>query len=197
MKPEIEASFINIDKSKIRNQLGSLGAKLVQPEILMQRVVFSTGPKSFARVRDEGNRIVMTYKRVDDLSLSGTKEINLEVNDYATAINFLKSVGLKPKADQETLREEWLLDNVEICIDTWPWIATFIELEGPSENAVKNVASRLNLDMGHAHYGSVDEIYKLYYNVTNDDVNFAPEIKFTNELPNWLEGKRRPDIPEV
>ena len=40
MKAEIEAKFLNIDKENIRKLLKNLGATLVQPERLMQRVVF-------------------------------------------------------------------------------------------------------------------------------------------------------------
>ena len=83
MKNEIEAKFLDIDKDAIRSKLESLGATLVKPETLMRRTVFNTGEHSFARVRDEGDKIVMTYKNVsDDHSILGTKEVNIEVNNY-------------------------------------------------------------------------------------------------------------------
>lgn len=190
IQPEIEATFINIDKDQLRAQLKELGAKLLQPEILMRRTIFNIDDHSFVRVRDEGNRITMSYKRLDKLSLSGMKEICLDVNDYDDAINFVKVCGLNPKAVQETLREEWELDGVELDIDTWPWLPTFVEIEGPSEAAVKSVAEKLGLEIADALYGSVDEVYKIYYDVTNQDINYCPEIKFT-DAPDWLASKRR------
>ena len=63
MNNEIEASFLDIDKDEIRAKLKAAGATLGYAEVLMRRVVFDTGPHSFARVRDEGDKIVMTYKR--------------------------------------------------------------------------------------------------------------------------------------
>ena len=63
MKLEIEATFVDVDKKQLRKQLKHLGAKLVQPEILMRRVVFDTGKNSFARVRDEGKHTIFTYKK--------------------------------------------------------------------------------------------------------------------------------------
>lgn len=194
MNLEIEATFININKDELRAKLKSLGANLLQPEMLMRRVVFDTGKNSFARVRDEGNKIVMTYKCQHENSLLGTEEINVEVNDYDSAIAFLEAVGIKAKAAQETLREEWELDDVELDIDTWPWLPTYVEIEGPSAEAVETVAKKLGFDMKDAHYGSVDEIYKLYYDVTNEDINYCPEIKFT-DTPDWLEAKRRATPP--
>lgn len=193
MNLEIEATFIEINKDKLREKIKSLGGKLIQPEMLMRRIIFDLhGSNRFARVRDEGNKIVMTYKCHHDNTLLGTEEINVEVNDYDSAIAFLKAVGLEAKAAQETLREEWELDGVELDIDTWPWIPTYVEIEGPNAEAVESVAQKLGFEMKNAHYGSVDEIYKLYYDVTNADINYCPEIKFTN-TPDWLEKKRRPE----
>lgn len=190
IQPEIEATFININKDQLRAELRRLGAKLLQPETLMRRTIFNIDDHSFVRVRDEGNRITMSYKRLDALSLSGMKEICLDVNNYDDAINFVKICGLKPKAVQETLREEWELDGVELDVDTWPWLPAFVEIEGPSEAAVKSVAEKLGLKMADALYGSVDEVYKIYYNVTSQDINYCPEIKFT-DAPDWLASKRR------
>ena len=66
MHNEIEAQFLEINKDEMRQKLKAVGAKLTKPEILMKRTVFYTGEHSFARVRDEGDKIVMTYKNVTD-----------------------------------------------------------------------------------------------------------------------------------
>ena len=134
MNNEIEAQFLDINKNEIRKKLKQIGTKLVRPEVLMRRIVFDVGPHQFARVRDEGDKIVMTYKNVsDDKSIMGTKEVNVVVDNYENAILLLKSCGLEEKAEQESLREVWILGEVEICIDEWPWLPPFIEVEGPSE----------------------------------------------------------------
>lgn len=105
MKNEIEAKFLDIDKDAVRKKLKEIGAKLEKSEVLMRRVVFYTGEHSSARVRDEGNKIVMAYKNVsDEHSILGTKEVNIEVNDYDDTILLLKGCGLKIKARQEIKR---------------------------------------------------------------------------------------------
>ena len=187
MKNEIEAQFLDIDKDDIRSKLKEIGANLEKPEVLMRRVVFYTGEHSFARVRDEGDKIVMTYKNVsDDHSILGTKEVNIEVNDYDDAILFLRSCGLKTKAHQETKREIWKFGEVEICIDTWPWLPTFIEIEGPSEESVWETADKLGFEKNQAKFGSVDTTYQHYYGVEPDIVNsHTPEIMFDMEPPKW------------
>ncbi len=187
---EFEATFINVDKAALRTKLQSLGATLLLPETLMRRTIFDIDKHSFARVRDEGNRITMSYKHVDSLTLSGTKEICLEVDNYQHAIDFLRSCGLKIKAVQETYREEWRLGQAELDIDTWPWLPSFVEIEGPNEASVQATAGQLGYAMSDAFFGAVDQIYKVYYDVTDDDINYCPEICFT-EIPAWLAQKRR------
>lgn len=193
IQSEIEATFINIDKEKLRKTLTELGARCLQDETLMQRTVFDVDENEFIRVRDEGDRITLSYKRLDSLSLSGMKEICLTVDDYAQAVSFLKALGFHIKAKQETLREEWLLDDVELDIDTWPWLPPFVEIEGKSEKAVRSVAKKVGFDFDDALFGGVDEVYKKFYNVTSREVNQEwHEIKFGDgSIPEWLEKRRR------
>lgn len=194
MNLEIEATFLEIDKAELRAKLETIGAQLVRPEILMRRIVFDISKHAFARVRDEGDRIMLTYKNHHDNTLTGTEEINVEVSDYDATIAILKACGLHAKSDEDSYRESWRLDDVEIDIDTWPWIPSYVEIEGPSPEKVQAVATRLGFDMKDAIIGSVDEVYKLYYAVTSDDINFGlSEIKFTN-APDKIAGKLR-DVP--
>ncbi|MDO4987327.1 MAG: class IV adenylate cyclase [Candidatus Saccharibacteria bacterium] len=188
MNNEIEAQFLDINKDEIRKKLRKAGANLEKPEVLMRRVVFDTGPHSFARVRDEGDKILMTFKNVaDDHSILGTKEVNIIVNDYDDAILFLRGCGLEIKARQETRREIWTLGEVEICIDTWPWIPTFIEIEGPTEDSVWSTAEKLGLDRKMAKFGSVDTTYQHYYGVEPDIINLhTPKILFDMTPPDWV-----------
>lgn len=188
MKNEIEAQFLDINKDEIREKLKGVGAKCVKSEVLMRRVVFDTGPHSFARVRDEGGgKIVMTYKNVaDDNSILGTKEVNVEIDDYEAGIMFLKGCGLELKAEQESYREIWECGGVEICIDTWPWIPAFIEIEGPNEKLVWDTAEKLGFDKSQAKFGSVDTTYQHYYGINPDIVNLhTPKILFEMEPPDW------------
>lgn len=188
MNNEIEAQFLDIDKNEIRKKLEEIGAKCTKPEVLMKRMVFDTGIHSFARVRDEGGgRIVMTYKDVsDEKSILGTKEVNVVIDNYENGILFMKGCGLEPKAEQETLRETWEYGDVEICIDTWPWLPTFVEVEGPSEKAVWDTAEKLGLKREKAKFGSVDSTYQYYYGVEEDVVNLhTPKITFEMEPPEW------------
>lgn len=194
MHTEIEAQFLDTNKDDLRKQLAKLGAELVQPEVLMPRAIFAVGQNQFARVRNEGGQIVMTYKNVQDShSIAGTKEINLIIDDYDTGVDFLKACGLKEKAHQETLREIWHYKNSELCIDTWPWIPTFVEIEGPSVDEVWSIADELGLSREKASFGSVDNIYQHYFGVDCDVVNqHTPVITFDCTPPDWVKPEMLP-----
>lgn len=187
MNKEIEAIFLDIDKNEYRAKLKKAGAKMIHPEVLMRRTVFDTGPGSFLRVRDEGQKIVMTYKNIKRLSLDGINEVNVEVDSYENTITLLTAAGLKVKALQATLREKWVLGDVEITLDTWPALPPYTEIEGPSAKKVKDIAGKLGFSMDDALYGSVDEIYHHYYGVDQNDVNYCPEIVI-GKTPAFLDG---------
>lgn len=190
MKAEIEAKFLNINKENIRKLLKSIGAELVRPERLMERAVFDgSKPNEYYRVRNEGDQITMSFKHLDDRSIEGMKEICLTVDNYNSAVEFLSSLAGVPKALQETYRESWIKDGVEIDIDTWPWVPSFIEIEGQSAEAVEKLAKELGFNMNDAKYGSVEIVYQQIFDVTEDEINYMPEIKFT-DIPEWLEKRR-------
>lgn len=190
MKPEIEAVFLDIEKEELRKKLEKLGAKLIAKERKMKRVVFDQGPHAFARVRDEGDKIVATYKRFDDKTITGAKEVNVVVDGYDRAIVFLKECGLRAKKYEESLRESWKLGEVEIDIDTWPFLPSYVEVEGPTVEETIEVSRKLGFDMKDAIYGAVDDIYAMYYDgVKATDVTTWPEIVFERR-PVGLVGKK-------
>ncbi len=54
--------------------------------------------------------------------------------------------GLREKAYQETYRETWkMLDGTEIMLDEWPGIEPFIEIEGVSEDIVREWVEKFGL----------------------------------------------------
>ena len=196
MEVELEAKFLDIDTDSIRERLKNLGARLIHHERLMRRRNFDYPDerlekiRGWIRVRDEGDRITLTYKRLFDRSLEGTKEISVTVNDFEGISNLLLAIGLDMKSYQETKRERWELDDVEITLDTWPWIPTFVELEAPTDEKLKNISGKLYLDWNKALHGSVETAYQNYYDVTEQEIDSWGSITFV-PVPNWLEIKRK------
>lgn len=196
MKTEIEAKFLAIDVNTMREILKREGAVCVHTERLMRRKAFDAIDGhlrkigGWIRVRDEGDKITLAYKQLNDRTLHGTKEISLDVSDFETMCDFLLAVSFNIKSYQETKRERWDLDGVEITIDTWPWIKPFVEIEGESENALREVAKTLGFDWKDALHGSVENAYMAEYDVTEEEIDSWETITFT-PVPDWLEIKRK------
>lgn len=188
MNTEYEAKFTKVNKTKVRTSLKKLGAKLVRAEFFQKRVAFNLPKKSvkkgYLRVRDEGNKITMSLKFVNGKKIEDQKEILLNVDNFENAIEFLKSIGCNQKAFQETKRELWSLDDVDITIDEWPFLEPFVEIEGKSEETVKVVSQKLGFDYKKAVFGAVDTLYNQKYGTPKDIINnHTPEITFSSKNP--------------
>jgi len=188
MDIECEAKFINIDKNDIRKRLAKAGAKLVRPEFLQKRIPFHL-PKEkrskdvWLRVRDEGDKITMSLKMVTGDKIEDQKEICLEIDNFDRAVQLLTAIGCEPKSYQESKRELWKLDGAEITIDEWPFLEPLVEIEGPSEEAVKTVSEKIGFDYSDAIFGGVGKLYKMKYGIPPDKINNYPKIVFNMENP--------------
>ncbi len=197
MQIEIEAKFLDVNHDDIRVNLKKLGAKNVLPKRLMRRKNFDYPDQrlekektGWVRVRDEGDKVTLAYKQLNDRTLHGTKEVSVTVGSFDETCQFLKNIGLEEQSFQETKRESWVLDGAEIELDEWPWVKPFIEIEAKSEDAIRRIAKKLGLDLKNAVHGSVEVAYQAEYEVTEEEVDHWPEILF-NPTPDWLERKRK------
>lgn len=194
MKTEIEAKILQIDPKEVRKQLAAIGATCKQPMQLMRRVIFSTPEmskkESFVRVRDEGYRIAVTYKQYLSQDFSGAREIEFTASSYDDAVAFMEAVGIKVQSAQEARREIWLLDDVEIVIDEWPWIQPYLEVEGPNEARVQEVVEQLGFEWSQAKFGDIMTAYRHEYPNTgetaSDMVYNLPSVRFEDVPPAIL-----------
>jgi adenylate cyclase class 2 len=191
MNIEYEATFPNIDKEQLRLKLKEVGAKLVKKEFLQKRHTFHF-PKSsqfytmgWMRVRDEDDKITMTLKiRGDDKEIDCQKELEIIIDNYDTAREMLKLLGCQEKAFQETKREVWDLDGVEIMLDEWPFLEPLVEIEGRSEKAVKRASEKLNFNYAQAVFGPVGILYSQKYGISEKIINDKIKtIVFKGENP--------------
>jgi adenylate cyclase class 2 len=148
---EIEAKFLEIDKDNLVAKLKELGAE-DSGELLLQEIIFHNNDSKwdneheFIRLRNGHDGITMTYKHHEQQSVDGTEEIEICVSDMGQAEKILAKIGLIPVRHQQKYRHKFVIDGVTVDIDTWPKIPTYVELDGPSEESLKNVAVKLGLD---------------------------------------------------
>lgn len=170
MNTEIEAKFLNVNKDAIREQLKALGAELVFAEKKFQRITFDNpelkAKNAWIRLRDEGGKITLALKMVSDPnSISGMKESSFEVKGWDEIVMFVESLGYMQKGQEENYREEWKLGDVVFDIDTWPLVNSWLEIEAPSEELVKEYAQKLGFDYSKAVFGSADIVYRDFYGI--------------------------------
>ncbi len=192
MKSEIEAKFLNVNHDELRAKLTAVGAILEQPMRTMRRVVIHTptmtDKNAFVRVRDEGNRITITYKQFDEDSIDGAKEYEVEVSDFETVVGLLTAAGLEHDTFQESRRENWRLGEVEVMLDEWPWLEPYVEIEGPTEESVRALADKLGFVWTNAIFGGVANAYQMQYphigeeGITEINQNWSV-IKFSEPKP--------------
>jgi adenylate cyclase class 2 len=189
MQIEFEATYTNVDKERVRNILKAAGATLTREEFLQKRSVFRLPVGNdiqggWLRVRDEGDKITMSLKVVDGAGITDQREVCLTVDDYQQAEVLLQTLGCNRKAYQETKREAWVLDGVDVTIDTWPFLEPFVEVEGQSEEVVKVVSEKLGFNWGEAKFCAVDVLYAEKYGVSTEVINnHTPKIIFDMDNP--------------
>lgn len=185
---EFEATFPNIDKEQLRATLEEVGAVLIRPEFMMTRVAYHLPsghqkPNIWARVRDEGDKITMSVKMIAGPGIDGQKEALVQVDSFDQAEIILLTLGCTRKSLQQNLREIWELDGVAICIDTWPFLPPFVEVEGPNEADVKKISEALGFSYTNAQFCAVDTLYSQTYGIPTMVVNIIPAITFDGPDP--------------
>jgi adenylate cyclase class 2 len=188
---EFEAKFLHIDLAAFRKQLQDVGAICTQPMATLRRTTFETPGNTLAakggwvRLRQEPGKVTLVYKQADAYVIDKVFEAPLEVNDFQAAQVFLESIGMHVKSHQVTRRETWALGGVEICLDEWPWLDPFAEVEGADEASVKQAAETLGLDWTTAKFGPAEVAYMDEYEVTPKEVNNLPQFDFDLPPPPW------------
>lgn len=191
MKTEIEVKFVEVGIEDVRARLEAAGAICEQPMRLMKRALIEEphheAEHSFIRVRDEGNKVTLTFKRRVDPhapTIDSVKEIEVTVSSFDDTVELLREAGWTYKTFQESKRETWKLGDVEVVIDEWPWIRPYIEIEGESEMEVRQAAERLGFDWRDVVYGHIDAVYERDYEFDGvRGVIDLKEVRFADPVP--------------
>lgn len=170
---EIEVKFLNIKPREIEKKLKSIGAKKIFDKLYRRRVFDYSDfrldkDRSWVRLRDEGDKITLTFKKrlgvkssdgkTDDQSM---KEVEVEVSDFEKTTEILKSIGLEEKFYQENRRIRYLLDDIEFDIDFWPQLDPYLEIESVSWEKIDQAIELIGLDPKNKKIFSTTQVYQL------------------------------------
>lgn len=195
MQQEIEAKFVSVDHENLRDKLKSTGANCTHPMRLMTRVVMDYPDQrlqkernGWVRIRDEGDKVTCTYKEAEEGQFGAAREIEFTVGSYEKAIEMFKALGLATQSEQQSKRETWEYQGVQIVLDEWPWLEPFVEIEGPDEASVYRVSEALGFAWDKAVFGTVISLYRQAYPAIQSDAQVAAiaSISFDHEKPDWF-----------
>lgn len=175
MKPEIEVKILNINVKKIEKRLAKIGAKKIMARN-MRRHVYYLKPgdyKSWIRLRDMGDKVMLAVKKMEHNGIDGTKELEIKVDDFEKTDELIRALGFRHKSYQETKRISYKLGEVEIEIDFWPIIEPYLEIEAKSVKAIEEVVGLLGYQMSDTTSIGVMEIYKR----KGIDLNIIKDLK--------------------
>ncbi len=199
METEIEVKFAGIDIEQIRQALKAAGATCEQPMRLMKRALIEEPhhqrEHAFIRIRDEGNKTTLTFKRRADpeaSSIDSVKEVEVEVSDFDKTVTIFSEAGWHYITFQESKRETWTCDGTEVVIDEWPWLNPYIEIEGESEADIRAVAEKLGLSWDDVLFGHIDALYEMQYEFQGGirGVIDLTEVRFGDPLPGAFKPRK-------
>ena len=174
MHTEYEVRILEINQEEVKEKLEKLHATFEWDRV-QRRYVYDFIPKvdkKWIRLRTNGDKTTLTIKNLVSSNIDGTQELEVVVDNFDRTHLILKELGYEAKGYQENRRVQYHLNGVEVDIDSWPMIPTYLEIEGPSEEAVYNAVEALgftredcvtrDVEGIYLDYGySLEEIYEL------------------------------------
>lgn len=126
---------------------------------------FHNNSKKWIRVRQTNDKTTIAVKHIlanNGTTLQQMVETEMEVPSMKEANDLLRALGYAYKSYQEKERITYILDHYELDIDTWPGIPTYVEIEGESEDDLKNILNKLGYLINDTVSCTADEIYEKY-----------------------------------
>jgi len=149
---EIESKFYVRDLKAIETRLIGLGAILTNPRVFEYNLRFDDTQTSLARQNK-----VLRLRKSDDVRLTfkgpskrnggsvSRAEIELVVDNFDAAQQFIESLGYRVSAVYEKYRAMYAFEGAAVTLDELPY-GHFVEVEGESPEAITAIARKLGLN---------------------------------------------------
>lgn len=162
---EIEVKFLHVDPLEIKRRLKLLGARRVFGPTLIKDFHFrhpDLAKKYFTlfRLRQEGKKTILTIKKGragGKFKIEEEQELHI-IEEQKDVQDFLHGMGFGLARQLEKFREEYEIDGLKVEIDRYPKMKPYIEIEGPSQKAIRTLAEKLGLDFQDATNETATEL---------------------------------------
>jgi len=165
---EIEVKLLEIKKDEIIKKLEEMGAEKVS-DGEMNVLIYDfpderlTGNGDLVRLRGyEGDSILAFKRKISKGSTKIMAEYEVKIDNYENMKDILKELGLKILRDYSKHRTSYKLGDVHFDIDTIPGIPTFMEIEAPDEETVKEFVVKLGFSLEDARPWTGKDLLKYY-----------------------------------
>jgi len=157
MPVEIEAKIKVPDLEPTRRKLRELNA--ASDRLRLEINTFFDTEDGSLKAADKGlrvriNRFPQSGKEEAIITFKGPRqagpfksreETELNIDDAKTAAKLFTALGFPPVLSFEKRRESWKLDGCHVELDELPYLGTFVEIEGPSDEVVKKTQEKIGL----------------------------------------------------
>jgi adenylate cyclase class 2 len=162
---EIEVKLHLADLAPLRAALAARAAAQEQPRMLEVNLRFDTPEGTLAQRHEilrlrRSRDVRLTHKRPAQPAgeLLGRPEVEVVVEDFEATREVLERLGFVVVVRYEKYRAVYNLGTVQVALDELPFGA-FVELEGPSAQALKHAARDLGLPWNQVFQGSYLNIF--------------------------------------
>ena len=166
---EIEVKILNIDKNEVIKKLESLGAeKCFEGKVNASFFDFKDKrlkkENSFLRLRDKEKFSELTLKKKiskDEAKIMDETEI--VVDNFANAKKILESLGLvESEIKMNKKRLSYKLGDVHFEIDSLENLPSYLEIEAPDLEKLKDAVEKLGFSMNDAKPWSMKDVKEYY-----------------------------------
>ena len=128
---------------------------------------YGINPNKWVRLRKSGDKTTLTVKHILKPSNESNKiqnviETEMEVPSIEEANDMLNQLGFSFRNYQEKHRVRYNFEDLEIDIDSWPLIPTYMEIECESEDHIDSIVKKLELENKKVVSCNTADVYKLY-----------------------------------
>ena len=182
MNQETEIRILEIKQEEWIAKLEEIGA-ILEGNWLQKRKVYDFQPvieNKWIRLRTNGKTTTLAIKEITDENIAnGTNELEIEVSNFEKTAQILEELGYHYRSLEENKRIRYRYNNIEIDIDTWPLIPTYVEIEAPTEKEITDFLKNFTFDKGKITTLGVQSIYEKVYQIPFDFkvLTFESQIK--------------------
>lgn len=183
MESEYEVRLLGVNIQEFIKLLQDYDALFIGNWI-QKRYVYDFNPKienKWIRLRTNGVETTLCIKDYTGINVGDTKELEIKVSDFDKTDLILVELGYEKRSVQINKRIRYMIDDVEVDIDTWPKLDTYVEFEATCEDDIIKLFNKLGLDYSKVTTMDAFDIY-MSLGYREEDLNNLDFKEGNNEI---------------